>query len=133
MADAPITSRARRAFPVRHIFHHYNAAAITAGTVKCEWIVPFDCRILDVICDSETASVGGTSDIIDVNVNGTTIYTTQANRPTALSTNTGMFTEAGEPEVTRLKAGDVLSYDVDQVCATGSARFKIAIVVGLPA
>ena len=132
MADAPITSRMPRSFSVRGAFQHYIAAALTTGAAKWEWIVPYECRIVDVICDSETAGAGGTSDIIDVNKNGTTIYTTQANRPTLLTTNTGMFTEAGEPEITRLVAGDVLSFDVDQVAATGSARFKITILTAMP-
>jgi hypothetical protein len=132
MADNPASSRAKRAFPVRVVFEDYNAAAITAATLKKEWIAPCDLRILDVIVDSETAGSGGTSDIVDVNINGTTIYTTQANRPTLLVTNTGMFAEAGEPEVFEIKAGDIISYDVDQIATTGSARFKIAIVCGLP-
>lgn len=132
MADTVITSRNRRAFNVRHIFSHYSSAALTATATKWEWVVPFDCHILDVICDSETAGSGGTSDIIDVNVNGTTIYTTQANRPTLLVGNTGLFTEAGEPSTHQLVAGDVLSYDVDQIATTGSARFKIAVLVGMP-
>ena len=130
MTDFPITSRAPRLGVPRHVFAHQITAALTTGTEKWEWIVPFSCKILDVICDSATAGSGGTSDIIDVNLNGTTIYTTQGNRPTLLAADTGMFTEAGEPEVTGLVAGDIISLDVDQVASTGSARFKIAIVVG---
>ena len=131
MTDFPITSRVPRLGVPRHVFEHQLTAALTTGTAKWEWIVPFNCKILDVICDSETAGqTGGTSDIIDVNRNGTTIYTTQGNRPTLILADTGMFTEAGEPEVTGLIAGDILSYDVDQICTTGSARFKIVIVVG---
>ena len=131
MTDFPASSRSPRLGVPRHVFSHQIAAALTTGTVKWEWLVPFNCKILDVICDSETAGqTGGTSDIIDVNRNGTTIYTTQANRPTLLLADTGMFTEAGEPEVLGLVAGDILSFDVDQICTTGSARFKIAIVVG---
>jgi hypothetical protein len=132
VTDFPIVPRFPRAFPVRHVFEHYSAAALTAATVKHEWIVPFKCRILDVIADSGAAGSGGTSDIVDVNVNGTTIYTTQANRPTLLVGDTGMFTEAAEPEIYDLKAGDVLSYDIDQIATTGSTLFKLSIVVGLP-
>lgn len=128
MADTAITPKIARGVGV-HIFDHYIAAALTAATEKWEWIVPFPARIIDVICDSETAGSGGTSDIIDVNINGTTIYTTQANRPTLLVGNTGMFTEAGEPEIRTIDAGDILSFDVDQIATTGSARFKIAIIV----
>lgn len=129
MTDFPASSRSPQLGVPRQVFNHYIAAALTAATVKWEWIVPFNCRLRDVICDSETAGSGGTSDIIDVNRNGTTIYTTQANRPTLLVGDTGMFTEAGEPEVTGFLAGDILSFDVDQIATTGSARFKIAIVV----
>jgi len=129
MTDFPIVARGSRLGVSRHVLHHQIAAALTTGTAKWEWIVPFSCHIADVICDSETAGSGGTSDIIDVNRNGTTIYTTQANRPTLLSADTGMFTEAGEPEIQGLVAGDILSFDVDQVASTGSARFKIAIVL----
>ena len=127
MADTAITVRRPfgRGF---QIFQHYSNAALTAATNKWEWIVPVPLRIIDVICDSEAAGSGGVSDIIDVNKNGTTIYTTQANRPTLLVGNTGLFTEAGEPEVVTLVPGDILSYDVDQICTTGSTRFKIAII-----
>lgn len=132
MTDFPIGSTVTLEVVKVDTFSHYSAAALTAAATKYEWIVPFRCKILDVICDSETAGqTGGTSDIIDVNKNGTTIYTTQGNRPTLLLGNTGHFT-AGRPEVTSLAVGDILSYDVDQICTTGSARFKIVILVGPP-
>lgn len=133
MADNPASSREPRPFPFRHVFDDYVAAALTTGTVKRRWVAPCDLRILDVIVDSEIAGTGGTSNIIDVNVNGTTIYTTQANRPTLLTGNTGMYTEAGEPEVRNLKAGDIVTWDVDQVSTTGASVTSIAIVCGLPA
>lgn len=128
MTDNPIVPINSRLAVPRIFLSHYIAAALTTGTAKWEWVVPVNCHIVDVICDSETAGAAGTSDIIDVNLNGTTIYTTQANRPTLLAANTGMFTEAGEPEVTAINGGDVLSFDVDQIANTGSARFKIVIV-----
>ena len=127
MTDFPITTRIARGL-AQHVFEDYSNAALTAGNQKREWIVTFYGRIVDVICDSETAGSGGTSDIVDIHKNGTTIYTTQGNRPTLLVGNTGMFTEAGEPEIRTVVPGDILSYDVDQICTTGSARFKISIV-----
>ena len=128
MTDYAITARVARGL-AQHVFEDYSNGALTAAGQKREWIVTFYGRIVDVICDSETAGSGGTSDIIDVNKNGTTIYTTQANRPTLSVGNTGMFTEAGEPNGTlTVVPGDILSYDVDQICTTGSARFKISIV-----
>lgn len=129
MADTPIT--VRRGFGrAIHYFQHYSNGAITAGTNKQEWIMGFHGRIVDVICDSGAAGSGSDGDVIDVNINGTTIYTTQGNRPTLDSGDTGMFAEAGEPEVTTFVPGDVLSYDVDAVASGGgSSRFKIVIIV----
>jgi parallel beta-helix repeat protein len=53
----------------------------------------------------------GSSVIVDVNKNGTTMYTTQGNRPTiATSTNTDTTT----PDITAIADNDYLSVDVDQ-------------------
>lgn len=66
------------------------------------------------------ASVGVAPDgqalIVDVNVNGTSIYTTQANRPTIAAgqlTGTG-----GTPDVATWAPGDYITVDVDQVGTT---------------
>lgn len=66
------------------------------------------------------ASVGtaptGASLIVDVNKNGTTIFTTQSNRPTiAVSTNTDL---SGTPDVLDMAIGDYITVDVDQVGST---------------
>ena len=119
-------------------FTDYVSGALTAATIKKEWVVPFFCSIVDVIVDSETNGVGGgTGTIIDVNRNGTSIYTTQANRPTLRANDTGNYKWQTNgtvprqiPDVTRLVPGDVLSYDVDQIQTTsGVTRTKIAIIV----
>ena len=111
------------------ILEHYTAAALTTGTNKKQWIVPFPYRIVDVIVNSEAAGSGGTSTIIDVNINGTTIYTTQGNRPTLLTADTGMYTEAAEPEITSGKGGDVIAYDIDQIASTGPTLTTVTIVL----
>jgi len=66
------------------------------------------------------ASVGtqptGASILVDVNKNGTTIFTTQGNRPTiAVSTNTDAV---ATPDVTAFAAGDYMTVDVDQIGST---------------
>lgn len=67
------------------------------------------------------ASVGtapaGASVIIDVNKNGTTIFTTQANRPTiAAATNTsGNVTNM---DITTVATGEYLTIDIDQIGTT---------------
>jgi hypothetical protein len=67
------------------------------------------------------ASVGtaptGASIIIDVNKNGTTIFTTQANRPTiaAAGNTSGNVTNMN---VTTVAAGEYLTVDIDQIGST---------------
>lgn len=114
-----------------HIFNHYTSGAITAATTKYEWVVPYYCHILDVIVDSETAATGHDDDIIDVNLDGTSIFTTQANRPRLISNNTGMWSH-NKPDVETIVPGQILSYDVDQVgSGGGSQRVKVIILVGV--
>lgn len=64
-----------------------------------------------------TLQLGGTptgaSVIIDVNKNGTTIFTTQGNRPTVAAAATQDL--ASVPDVTAYAAGDYITVDVDQV------------------
>jgi len=63
----------------------------------------------------QTAPVGA-SIIVDVNKNGTTIFTTQGNRPQiAAGANAA---ESGTPDVTALAKNDRLDVDVDQVGST---------------
>lgn len=68
--------------------------------------------ITNVIAGVGTAPTGAPI-LIDVNRNGTTIFTTQANRPTiAVSTNSDT---ASVPDVTAVAAGQYLTIDIDQV------------------
>ena len=129
MTDTAVVSRESKGSNIALVLEHYTNAAITTGTEKKEWVCPIYGRIVDVIVDSETAGSGGTSDIIDVNIGGTTIYTTQDNRPTLLLADTGLWTEAAEPEVQNVSPGDIISYDIDQICTTGSARVKVTILI----
>lgn len=71
--------------------------------------------------DSVSAQVGtaptGASVIVDIHKAGTTIYTTQANRPTiAVSTNVHDNTTA--PDVATIADNDYLTMDVDQIGST---------------
>lgn len=69
------------------------------------------------------ASVGtaptGASIIVDINKNGTTIFTTQANRPTitAAANTSGNVTNM---DVTTVAAGEYLTVDIDQIGSTVS-------------
>lgn len=66
------------------------------------------------------ASVGtaptGAAIILDININGTTIFTTQANRPTiAAASNT---VKTANPDVTSIADGSYITVDIDQVGST---------------
>lgn len=59
----------------------------------------------------------GAAILADVNKNGTTVFTTQGNRPTvAVSTNGGGL--SATPDVTSLADGDYLTVDIDQIGST---------------
>jgi hypothetical protein len=72
--------------------------------------------IVSVRASVETSPTGA-SIKVDVNKNGTTIFTTQANRPTIAigGTTSGKVTNA---DVTSVADGDFITVDVDQVGST---------------
>jgi hypothetical protein len=77
------------------------------------------------------ASVGvaptGASLIVDVNKNGTTIFTTQSARPTIAAAG---VTATGTPAVTTLADGDYLTVDIDQI-GSGTAGADLTVQVVL--
>ena len=84
------------------------------------------------VIESIRASVGtaptGAAILVDVNKNGTTIFTTPANRPTiAIGTNTDT---ANNPDITTFAANDYLTVDVDQIGST-IAGSDLTVVVRL--
>jgi hypothetical protein len=81
--------------------------------------------ILSVRATVETAPSGG-SVVIDVNKNGTTIFTTQSNRPTITTGNLTSGTVTNM-DVTTVAAGDYITVDVD-TATTPSANLTVAIV-----
>lgn len=94
-------------------FSRSGAIAVSAGSMR--YYVPYACTLQSVKASLGVAPVGA-SVIVDVNKNGTTVFTTQANRPTitAGANASGVQT----PDVTTLVAGDYLTIDVDQVGST---------------
>lgn len=70
----------------------------------------------------------GASVIVDVNMNGTTIYGTQANRPTITAGNN--TATGGTASVTSLAAGDYLTVDIDQVGST-TAGSDLTVIITL--
>jgi hypothetical protein len=105
-----------------------GTVAVAAGAAK---IYNDSGRTLAV--QSIRASVGtaptGASLIVDVNKNGTTIFTTQGNRPTiaAAGTTSGKVTNM---DITSLADGDSLTVDVDQV-GSGVAGSDLTVQISV--
>jgi hypothetical protein len=77
------------------------------------------CTITGVRASVGTAPTGA-SLIVDVNKNGTTLFTTQSARPTIV---VGTNTVTTVPAVTALAVGDYLTVDIDQVGSTVAGSF----------
>lgn len=84
---------------------------LVVGTGKGRLYFTQASTILNIHAGIDTAPTGASA-IFDVNKNGTTIFTTQGNRPTiAISANVDA---TSTPDVTAMAAGDYLTVDCDQ-------------------
>jgi hypothetical protein len=89
---------------------------LTTGTDKAPTILaPCTLTITKVKVVVKTAPTGAAL-IVDVNKNGTTIFTTQGNRPTIAIGDT--TADSGTPDVTALAETDKLTIDIDQIGST---------------
>jgi hypothetical protein len=85
---------------------------LSTGTGRAKFYIPGPITLGNVRASVGTAPTG--SDIvIDVNKNGTTVFTTQSSRPKIFAGQTLVSTST--PNITELTTGDFLTVDVDQV------------------
>lgn len=104
---------ARNYVPQVVTFGRSGDLEVTAGTHR--WYADRAWVIKEVRASVGTVPTGSDA-IIDVNLNGTTIFSTQGNRPTiAVSTNTD---GSNVPDVTTMVDGDYLTVDIDQIGST---------------
>lgn len=95
-----------------------KAGPLTAGYVGItRFPFPFAATILGVTLTVNTAPTGA-SIIVDVNKNGTTIFTTQGNRPTIAASSFSTASEATGFSISSIAAGDYITFDIDQVGST---------------
>jgi len=95
-----------------HTFAFSVSGAVSTGTGTMRLYVPGDMTIAEVLAACDQAPTGQAL-IVDINKNGTTIFTNQANRPTiADGANVGT---SGTPNVTALVKNDYLTMDRDQI------------------
>jgi hypothetical protein len=92
-----------------------KSGVLTVGTGTGRFRFRRACTIVGVSAIVDTAPTGADI-IVDVNLNGTTIFTTQANRPTIAASANNSSTTA--PDVTAVVADDYMTVDIDQVGST---------------
>lgn len=92
-----------------------GVCAIVAGKIRYRF--PFAATILGVSLAVDVAPTGADI-IVDVNKNGTTIFTNQANRPRIVAGAFGTASEVTNMDITSVSAGDYITIDIDQVGST---------------
>jgi hypothetical protein len=95
-------------------FSHSGALTVKVGASRYP-IKGGTWEVVSVAAMVNTAPTGA-SVIVDVNKNGSTIFTTQANRPTVAASSTSAT--VGAFAATTLTDGDYLTVDVDQIGST---------------
>jgi hypothetical protein len=110
---------------VRKTLSHFIAGNQSTGTLKFAWLAPQDGYFVDVRTKVGTAPAS-TALIVDVNKNGTTIFTSQAARPQIAAAGTSAT--SGAPAVTSFAKGDTISFDIDQI-GTGTVGADLMVLV----
>jgi hypothetical protein len=88
---------------------------VSVGSINTNFPVDGELVITEVYIYANTAPTGADL-IVDVNKNGTTIFTTQGNRP-QIAAGANADT-SGTPDVTSLLKNNRLTIDIDQVGST---------------
>ena len=69
------------------------------------------------------------STILDLNKNGTTMYSTQANRPTIAFNDADNKVDCTLPDILTVSAGDIITVDIDQV-ESGDPQNVMLVIEG---
>lgn len=107
-------------------WHIDGLLAIQAG-VGFSYVVPRACTISFVFIHCKTTGSADNT-IIDIHLNGVTIFTTQGNRPSLAYNDADKVAKSGVPDIVDLVEGDVLTCDIDAI-AVGSEG--LSVVVGM--
>lgn len=125
----PDQKRAQRQnLTARRYLTAYVSGGQSTGTAKATFApLPEGGRYIGCVATLGTPATGATTFKLDVNKNGTTLYTTQGRRPT-FAASSGTSVEAAPADVTALAKGDILTVDIDAVgSSTAGSDLKIFI------
>lgn len=116
------------AFPVHGLATAYSLAAVTATTLA-EYVMVFPGRIGAVKAYAATAGTGAGNTVVDVLLNGTSIWTAAGNKPTLLATATGEFANTA-PDTRSFQPGDRITISTT-ISTTGHARLSVSVALEL--
>jgi hypothetical protein len=102
-----------------------KAGELETGTGTFRWYAPWAGTIKTVRSSVGTAPTGAAL-IVDVNKNGTTIFTTQADRPEIAVS--GNYSGEETPAVDSLSEGNYLTVDIDQVGSTVAGEDLVVVI-----
>lgn len=125
MATTP-SPRRKRYGNGRVFLHYYLAGDVNLGDLR-DYIAPCDGRIVDVMAHM-TENTGSGSTILDVEINGTSIFA-DASRPTLAGNATGYTTMATFPQNARVNAGDIITLACDQEASDNEHLNLKAVIV----
>ena len=115
-APTSVSDAVTKVYADRLAFITFTVPGVASvGVGNARWYSERTRTISNVTISGGTAPTGS-SLIADVNKNGTTIFTTQANRPTLAAGSN--YDGSSVPDVTSLSAGDYISVDCDQIGST---------------
>lgn len=101
------------------------AGAAATGANKAFAVCGVSCTIVDARIVALTGPIGSAL-TVDINKDGTTIFTTQANRPSIADGQTA--SPQAVPDVVSLAVGSVITVDIDAI-GSGTAGSNLAIVI----
>jgi hypothetical protein len=108
----------------------YSGAAVTAAQVLSEFVSTSFGRISGIKFLAVTAGTGGGNTVGDVLLNGTSIWSVAANKPTLAATSTGEFTNAvPDPGSRGVRPGDRLTLQINTISSTGHARVMATVAL----
>jgi hypothetical protein len=100
-----------------------GALVVAAGTLQLPLSGSY--TLIDYRVRVGTAPTGA-SLIVDINKNGTTLFTTQGNRPTIAAA--GQLATTTAPAVTTFVNGDYITVDVDQIGSTVAGSDLVVVL-----
>lgn len=129
VADSGETEGMKWAAETRGIAFYIDGG-MAVETDAMSFISPVACTVIGGKIQASTGPTG--ADLIsDIHKNGTTLWTTQGNRPTIADAET--WANITAPDVTAIAQGDRLTLEIDQVgSSTAGANLSLTLYITVP-